>query len=199
MTFIASNSDIAIKGHRAPLSLDPFTVQLAGCGAAILLMLAACMRPLAEGLVIEVVAGGALMLFAGINARRAYRRFWAPALSLLALAGATGILLALLPVSDAEVGMASLARFGLEGLRIVAQLGAVAMTAYAWSTAGRSPWRMKRSLLVVAALAILQLAAAGHGVLMGSAVLAWQLAIDGVFAIWLWATAMGMAHRQRGA
>lgn len=192
MTFIASSPAVE-------LLLDPFVTQLAGCGAAMLLLLAASMGPLPEGLVVEALAGGALVLFAAVSWRRAYRHFWAPALLLLALVGVTGIMLSLLPAAGAEVSTASLMRFGLEGLRHAAQLGAVAMTAYAWSTAGRSPARMNRSLLVVAALALLQLGEAGHGALIGAAVPIWQLAIDGVFAIWLWATAIGMAYRQRDA
>jgi hypothetical protein len=186
-------SDIAIRPDHRRRPIAPAVVQAAGCASSMLLMLAAAMP---SALALSVAANAALLLFAAINLRRPYRRFWAPALCAMAIVALLGMALALLP--PAETAMASLTRFGLDGLRNAAQLGAVAMTAFAWSSAGRSPRRMRVSAGVVAALAALQLAAAMHSAIAGASIPDWQLPIDWLFALWLLATAMGLAQRQRG-
>jgi hypothetical protein len=146
----------------------------------------------------SIALGGhiALLVFALLNLRRAYLRFWLSSIVLLACVGATGVTLAILPNFGSTVTAAGLARFGLDGMHSAAQLGAVAVSALAWSTAGRRKIQARNCLLVVSAMALLQfLGAASTRFGAQIAPIPDSLA-DLCFALWLLDTVPEHARRQ---
>jgi hypothetical protein len=138
--------------------------------------------------IVGLCANLLLVAFALANARRPYARFWWPSTTLLLLVGLIGACLTLIPAPSELVTAAGLTHFGLSSARSAAQLGAVATTALAWSTAGRRPLFARNSLLLLSILAALQLLAAllaGYDAGKGLAIL-----IELCFALWLFATAV---------
>lgn len=176
---------------------DPAMLVVVGCTAAGALAAAAVMAVLGDAEAAGPSLGGnvALILFAAMNADRPYRRCWAPALIFLGLAGASGIALTLLPAAEHFVSPSAITRFGIEGLHRVAQLGAMAMMAFAWATAGRSVRGARWSMAALAMLASLQLGEAAGPALAGSTGNAWTFASELLFASWLLATALRLTRR----
>lgn len=195
-SFVLTESRSSRAHILAVPKVDPAIVGIAGCSAALLLALSAVMSALGHA---GPAIGGnvALMLFATVNLQRPYRRFWAPALLSLACTGAAGVALALLPPADGAITASSLIRFGLDGVRCVAQLGAMAGVAMAWATAGRSRSRMRASVACAAALAAMQMAQALHGSIGLSGVQFWSLSIEGLFAAWLLCTTFSLIRPRR--
>lgn len=183
-------------GARRP---DPATLAVVGCTAAVMLAAAALMTAMGEAETVGPGLGGnvAVILFAAMNANRPYRRCWTPALIPLGLVGATGIVLALLPAAEHFVTLSAITRFGVEGLHYVAQLAAMGMAAFAWSTAGRSATRAKWSIAALALLVNLQLGEVIGRALAGSTSGAWTFAIELLFASWLLVTTLGLTRRPR--
>lgn len=179
---------------------DPAILAVTGCAAAAMMAAAALMAALGEAEAVGPGLGGnvALLLFAVMNANRPYRRCWAPALIFLGLVGASGAALALLPAAEHFVTASAIARFGIEGVHGAAQLGAMGMTALAWSTAGRSARATRWSTAAFAMLANLQLGEAIARALAGSNGDVWTLASELLFASWLLATTMGLTRRLGG-
>ena len=141
----------------------------------------------------------ALLVFALLGLRRAYAKFWRPSIILLACGGATGVILTILPDYGLTVTSAGLARFGVDGLHSAAQLGAVALSALAWSTAGRRKIQARNCLLVVSAMVLLQLlGAASTGFGAQIAPIPDSLA-DLCFALWLLATVARTCQAPRSA
>jgi hypothetical protein len=127
-----------------------------------------------------------LVGFALANTRRPCARFWWPSMALLALVGLVGAGLALTPSPGELVTASGITQLGLSGTYSAAQLGAVAMTALAWSTAGRRPLFARNSLLALSILAALQFLAVlplGPGAGTGLGPLT-----ELCFAVWLLAT-----------
>lgn len=186
--------------HVRALRPDPATLAVTGCAAAAMMAAAALMAALGEAEAVGPGLGGnvALLLFAVMNANRPYRRCWAPALIFLGLVGASGIALALLPAAEHFVTPSAIARFSIVGLHGAAQLGAMGMTALAWSTAGRSVRGTRWSTAAFAMLANLQLGEAIARALAGSTGDVWTLASELLFASWLLATTMGLTRRLGG-
>lgn len=174
------------RAHR-----DPAMVAVVGCGAGSLLALSAILATLHSAEATNLALGGnaALVLFALLGMNRPYRRFWMPALVALICTGLTGLALTLLPLLEIPVMQVAITRFGLDGVHILAQLAAMALTAMAWSTAGRSTRRMRASAVCVGLLAAMQMAQAMHGAIDTNAAALWAQAIDLVFALWLVRTA----------
>jgi hypothetical protein len=178
---------------------DPATLAIIGCAAAAMLAAAALMAVLGEAESAGPALGGnvALILFAVMNANRPYRRSWGPGLIFLALAGASGVALALLPAAEQFVTPPAIARFALEGLHGVGQLGAMGMMAFAWATVGRSA-RGARWSMATFAMVTLQLGEAAAQALTGSTGDAWTFASELLFTSWLLATALGLTRRLGG-
>lgn len=170
---------------------DPAMVTVVGCGAGALLALSAALTATAHPEAGNLALGGnaALVLFAALSMDRPYRRFWAPALFALAGVGLTGLVIALIPSMNLSAMQVAMGQFGLEGVHIVFQLAAMALVAMGWSTAGRSPARMRASGICVGILATMQMLQALHGAVDLRAALLWTQTIDLVFAIWLIRTA----------
>lgn len=179
---------------------DRTTRAITGCAAAAMLAAAALLTALGEAESAGPALGGdvALILFAVMNANRPYRRYWAPGLIFLALAGASGIALALLPAAEHLVTPSAVARFAIEGLHGLAQLGAMAMMAFAWATAGRSVRGARWSMAALAMLVNLELGAAAARALTGSTGETWTFAGELLFAAWLLATVLGLTRRLGG-
>ena len=179
---------------------DPTTFAIVGCAAVAMLAAAALMTALGEAESAGPALGGnvALILFAVMSANRPYRRYWGPGLIFLALAGASGTALALLPAAEHFVTPSAVARFAIEGLHGLAQLGAMAMMAFAWATAGRSVRGARWSMTALAVLVNLQLGEAAAQALAGSTNDAWAFARELLFAAWLLATVLGLTRRLGG-
>lgn len=176
---------------------DPASLAIVGCTAAAMLTGAALLAALGEAEMAGPSLGGnvALILFAAINANRPYRRFWAPALALLGVTGATGIALALLPAAELFVTPTAITRFGLESLHGLAQLGAMGMAAFAWAMVRRNTRAAGWSIAAMALLAALQLGQASGLAIAGLAGDAWICASQLLFASWLLATTLGLTRR----
>lgn len=179
---------------------DPAMLVVVGCTAAAMLAAAAAMTALGDAEAAGPGLGGnvAVVLFAIMNANRPYRRYWAPALFFLGLAGASGAALALLPAAGHFVSPSTVVRLAIDGLHAVAQLGAVGMTAFAWSTAGRSVGGARWSMATLTLLALLQLGEATSLALAGPTGDVWTLASQLLFASWLLATVLGLTRRLGG-
>ena len=179
---------------------DRATLTVIGCAAAVMLAAAALMAALGEAESAGPALGGnvALILFAVMNASRPYRRWGAPGLIFLGLAGASGIALALLPATEQFVTPSAIAGFAIEGLHRVAQLGAMAMMAFAWATVGRSVRSASWSMAALSMLANLQLGEAAAQALTGSTGGAWTFASELLFTSWLLATALSLTRRLGG-
>lgn len=166
-------------------------VSLSGAAIAVLLN-----HPSAATL--SFAGHAALVAYAVMSTQRAYARFWLPSLALLALVGASGAAADALPASTANVSWTSLTHFGLDGLRYGAQLGAMAMTAMAWSTAGRNHAYAQSSLFALSVTATSQLLT---GVALVSTAPVGAL-FNGLtelcFALWFLAT-LGRTWGSRGA
>jgi hypothetical protein len=171
-----------------------------GCAAAGMLAAAAVMTLLGDAEAAGPGLGGnvALVLFAVMNANRPYRRYWAPALFFLGLTGASGAALALLPAAEHFVSPSTVVRFAIDGLHVVVELGAVGMTAFAWSTAGRSVGGARWSMTTLTLLALLQLGEAASLALVGPTGDVWTFASQLLFASWLLATVLGLTRRLGG-
>jgi hypothetical protein len=140
-----------------------------------------------------------LLVFALLSLRRAYAKFWLPSIALLACVGATGVTQAILPEYGSTVTSTGLARFGLDGLHSASQLGALAMSALAWSTAGRRKIQARNCLLVVSGMALLQfLGAASLGYGLPLALFFDSLA-ELCFSLWLLATVARTCQSPRTA
>ena len=197
--FVATERTLVWTKENSVRRPDPATLAVVGCAAAVMLAAAALMAAMGEAETVGPALGGnvAVILFAAMNANRPYRRCWAPALILLGLVGATGIALALLPAAEHFVTPSAITRFGIESLHYIAQLGAMGMAAFAWSTAGRSASRAKWSIAALASLMNLQLGEVIGRALAGSTSGAWTFAIELLFASWLLATTLGLTRRAR--
>jgi hypothetical protein len=114
---------------------------------------------------------------------------------LLGLTGATGVTLALLPAAELFVSPMAIARFGLESLHGLAQLGAMGMAAFAWATVGRNLRGARWSMAAMALLAILQLGQASGLAFAGSAGEPWICTGQWLFASWLATTTLGLTRR----
>ena len=194
MPFVAVEQTTAGPGRvRRPDSATPTIV---GFAAATMLAAAALMAALGESESAGPALGGnvALILFAVVNADRPYRRFWAPGLIFLGLAGASGIALALLPAAKHFVPPPVIARFAIEGLHGLAQLGAMGMLALAWATVGRSVRGARWSMAALAMLANLLLGEAAAEALAGSTGDTWTFVSELLFASWLLATTLGLTR-----
>ena len=140
----------------------------------------------------------ALVAYAMASIRRSYARFWLPSMALLALVGVVGAGIVALPPSDATVSSTSLTHHGLGGLRCAAQLGAMAMTAMAWSTAGRNRVYAQNSLFAVSAVATAQLVTSIALISAVPVVALFNALAEMCFSLWL-ASTVGRTWSSRGA